>query len=64
MSQKFYWTARLIQDGKIIQSKYFASQEKRNQFVLENNEWKKRGKICVNNLEKHLLEEINSDFIE
>lgn len=64
MCQKFYWTARLIEEGKIVQSKYFATQEKRDRFVLENKQWKKRGKICIDNLEKHLLEEVNSDFAE
>lgn len=56
MCQKFYWTARLFVDGKVIQSKYFATQEERDTFVLEHSEWKKRGKICAENLEKHLGE--------
>lgn len=60
MKQKFYWTARLFTDHKEVQSKYFESKEERDTFVLEHSEWKKRGKICVENLEKHLQENISA----
>lgn len=52
--QKFLWTARLFSDGKLVDSKYFDTQAKRDQFVAENPEWKKRGKICAENLENHI----------
>lgn len=57
MSRKFYWTARLFLEDKAIQSKYFETQAERDAFVLTHDEWKKRGKICAENLEKHLQEE-------
>lgn len=57
MCQEFYWTARFFEDNKAKESKYFATQEERDKFVEENPSWKKRGKICRENLGKHLLEE-------
>lgn len=57
MCSHFYWTARLFADDQPVQSKYFASQAERDTFVLEHPEWKKRGKICAENLEKHLENE-------
>lgn len=57
MNQKFYWTARLFSNGRAVQSKYFTTQAERDAFVAEHSEWKKRGKICAANLEKHLQEE-------
>ena len=57
MSQKFYWIARYFAENKSVQSKYFETQAERNTFVQTHSGWKKRGKICVENLEKHLLEE-------
>lgn len=57
MEQSFYWTARLFSDDRHVESKYFVSRAERDRFVTEHGEWKKRGKICVENLEKHLAEE-------
>lgn len=57
MSQEFYWTARFFGGGQEIQSKYFATQTERDAFVLAHEGWKKRGKICVENLERHLEDE-------
>lgn len=57
MCQSFYWTARLFRDGQAVHSKYFATQAERDEFVRCHPGWMKRGKICTENLEKHLLEE-------
>ena len=54
MEEKFYWTARFFSDGRAIESKYFETQAARDVFVSEHSKWKKRGKICAENLEKHL----------
>lgn len=58
--QIFYWTARRFVDGQAVESKYFATVEKRDAFVQENPEWKKRGKICAENLVQHLHEDAGS----
>lgn len=52
--QQFYWTARKIIDEKKPESKYFKTREERDRFVANHPEWKKRGKICTENLDKHL----------
>lgn len=54
MKQTFYWTARYFENGQLKESRYFKTQAERDQFVLQNEGWKKRGKICSCNLEKHL----------
>lgn len=56
MCQEFYWTARLFANGKPKESRYFKAQEERDSFVAGHEGWKKRGKICAENLEKHLKE--------
>lgn len=56
---KFYWTARLYENGKLLQSKYFETQAERDEFAAAHEGWKKRGKICAGNLDKHLQEERN-----
>lgn len=53
--QKFCWTARLF--GETVQSRYFETRGERDAFVAANPGWVKRGKICAENLEKHLQEE-------
>lgn len=55
--QEFYWTARFFVDNKVKESRYFATQEERDEFVAEHDGWKKRGKICAENLDKHLEEQ-------
>lgn len=50
-----------FEGNRPVQTKYFASQEERNHFVLKNTGWKKRGKICTENLEKHLERETGAD---
>lgn len=57
MCTKFYWTARLFANGQPVQSKYFETQMERDRFVSEHEGWKKRGKICAENLDKHLQED-------
>lgn len=54
MCQKFYYTAKFFVDGAGKETRYFQTQQERDIFVLEHDGWKKRGKICVENLEKHL----------
>lgn len=54
MSQQFYWTAKLFVGDAPRETKYFKAQSKRDAYVAEHEGWKKRGKICVENLEKHL----------
>lgn len=54
MCQEFYWTARFFVDGKPEEARYFPTQEERDLFVNEHVGWKKRGKICAENLDKHL----------
>lgn len=56
MCQEFYWTARLFVDGKQKESKYFKTKEERDIYVAEHDGWVKRGKICAENLERHLQE--------
>lgn len=58
MDQKFYWTARLFSDGRAVESKYFETQAERDAFVAAHGAWKKRGKICAENLERHLKEHV------
>lgn len=53
----FCWTARLFENGKPVRAKYFFSEKERNEFVADNPGWKKRGKICAGNLEKHLWQD-------
>lgn len=55
MSQEFYWTARLLVDGELKEARYFKTKNERDNYVAEHVGWKKRGKICAENLEKHLL---------
>lgn len=57
MKQQFYYTARLFEENKQIKSKYFKTLEERDEFVKNHPQWKKRGKICACNLEKHLEKE-------
>lgn len=54
MCQEFYWTARLFVDNKVKESKYFAMREERDKFVAEHDGWKKRGKICAENLSQNV----------
>lgn len=62
MSQIFYWTARRFGNGQAVESKYFATVESRDAFVQENPDWKKRGKICAENLVQHLKDDaINTE---
>lgn len=63
LCQSFYWTARLIENGEIVESKYFSTQKERDHFVLKNPKWCKRGKICKQNLEKHLQDKKNTNTI-
>lgn len=55
--QEFYWTARLFVDGKAQEARYFPTETERDEFVAGHSGWKKRGKICVENLEQHLAED-------
>lgn len=55
MNQKFLWTARCFEGNKVIESKYFASKLERDLFVASHPNWKKRGKICKENLNNHLV---------
>lgn len=57
----FCWTARKIVNGKVVESRYFDSKEERDCFVKEHHEWCKRGKICKENLRKHIQVERGSD---
>lgn len=57
MCQKFYWTARLFAEGQAPRSKYFETQAERDAYVAAHEGWVKRGKICAENLLKHLQEE-------
>jgi hypothetical protein len=59
----FIWTAKQYVDGKIVQTLYFAIESERDKYVSSHPGWKKRGKICPDNLEKH-LREANSSFID
>ena len=54
---KFYWTARLIENHQIKASRYFLTKKERDEFVINHSDWKKRGKICAENLDKHLEKE-------
>lgn len=54
MSQEFYWTARFFEGDEPKEALYFATKRERDQYVEEHPGWKKRGKICAENLEKHL----------
>lgn len=49
----FLWTARRFEDDKPVEARYFESQQERDQFVADHAGWKKRGKICKDNLGKH-----------
>lgn len=57
MCQEFYWTAKHFVDDKPEETRYFESQSERDNYVAEHAGWKKRGKICAENLEKHLQQE-------
>lgn len=57
MEEKFFWTARLFEGKEPLRSKYFEIRQERDAFVSANPKWQKRGKICAQNLEKHLGEE-------
>ena len=52
----FIWTAKLYENAKPVQTLYFAIEEDRNMYVNSHEGWKKRGKICAQNLPKHLSE--------
>lgn len=54
MTQQFYWTAKLFENDTPKDVKYFASRIERDNYVAEHDGWKKRGKICAENLERHL----------
>lgn len=54
MSQEFYWTARLFVNDEPKEARYFKTKSERDSYVAEHAGWKKRGKICAENLEKHL----------
>lgn len=54
MSQTFYWTAKRFENDTPQETRYFASRQERDAFVAHHTQWKKRGKICTENLEKHL----------
>lgn len=56
MCQEFCWTAKLFENKKVKEIRYFATQEERDTYVSEHEGWKKRGKICKENLERHLKE--------
>lgn len=56
MCQKFCWTAKLFKNGEEKDVRYFSEKQERDLFVEKYPEWKKRGKICAENLEKHLKE--------
>lgn len=49
----FLCTARLFQDSVPVAARYFSSRQERDQFVKDHQGWRKRGKICAGNLEKH-----------
>lgn len=53
-ADKVFYTARKFEDDK-VQSRYFITKEERDYFVMNHQGWKKRGMICIENLEKHLL---------
>lgn len=53
MSQQVYWTAKLFIDGEPKERKHFALREERDAFVAEHEGWKKRGKICTENLKRY-----------
>lgn len=56
MCKEFRWTAKFFADGKAVEAKYFETQAERDVWVSSHDGWKKRGKICAENLEKHLEE--------
>lgn len=58
MNQEFYWTAKLFVDGKVQSVRYFATKNERDEYVNNHPKWKKRGKICIENIEKHLQEDL------
>lgn len=55
MEQEFYWTARLFVDGKPKEARYFKTQAERDLYVSAHGGWKKRGKICAENLERNVV---------
>jgi hypothetical protein len=59
----FVWTAKWYVDGKTVQTLYFAIERERDTYVSSHPGWKKRGKICSENLKRH-LEEKNSSLYE
>lgn len=63
MEQEFYWTAKLFNSDEAKEVRYFATRSERDLYVTEHSGWKKRGKICAENLEKH-LEEDGADAFE
>lgn len=62
MESEFCWIAKLFIDGKLKETRYFATESERDDYVNEHLGWKKRGKICSDNLENHLKSEYNSFF--
>lgn len=63
MESDFYWTAKLYIDDRLAKTMYFSTEMARNQFVLSHPGWKKHGKICAENLDRHLSHE-DSSFYE
>lgn len=57
MDNSFMYTARFYENGVAGQKKYFSDINERDEFVKNNPGWKKRGKICAQNLQRHLIEE-------
>lgn len=58
MNQKFYWTAKFFVDGEPKETLYFSTKGERDTYVAEHAGWQKRGKICAENLEKHLRKDL------
>lgn len=56
MCQEFYWTAKLFEADKVQDVRYFATKDERDEYVDKHSKWKKRGKICAENLQRHLQE--------
>ncbi|MGN1021918.1 MAG: hypothetical protein ACI4OJ_00300, partial [Lachnospiraceae bacterium] len=52
------WTARRFEGNKVVDARYFSEQSERDAFVLAHAKegWKKRGKICRENLSRHLVQ--------
>ncbi len=49
---EFLWTARRFEGSRPVESRYFKTQQERDQFVSDHASWKKRWKICAENLGK------------